>query len=63
MNYLFWKNLSSKAMMKTFDQSTFSNFPKDTKINKRGVSFSDAGDVLYFSINYRAPKKKERKQR
>lgn len=59
---LFWKNLSSKTMMKTFDQSTFSNFPEDAKINKRGVSFSDAGDVLYFSINYRAPKKKKEKK-
>ena len=59
---LHWRNLSSEVIMKTFDQSKFSNFPKDTKINKRGVSFSDSGDVLYFSINYRAPKKKKEKK-
>lgn len=54
-----WKNLSSKMSMKTFDQRTFSNFPKDTKINKSGISFSDTGDVVYFNIDYRAPKKKK----
>jgi len=66
---LFWKNLSSKMTMNTFDQSTFSSFPKDTKINKSGISFSDNGEVLYFNIDYRAPtekkddtKKKEVKQ-
>jgi len=56
---LLWKNVSSKMSMKTFDQSTFSNFPKDTKINKRGISFSDTGDVVYFNIDYRAPNKKK----
>ena len=59
---LFWKNLSTKTIMKTFDQSTFSNFPKDTKINKRGISFSDNGEVLYFNIDFRAPKKKKGKK-
>lgn len=58
---LLWKNLSSKMTMKTFDQNKFSNFPKDTKINKSGITFSDDGNVIYFNIDYRAVKKKKEK--
>jgi len=56
---LLWKNTASKPRLRTFDQNTFSNFPKNTKINNRGISFSDTGDVVYFNIDYRAPKEKK----
>ncbi|WP_347174944.1 alpha/beta hydrolase family protein [Polaribacter uvawellassae] len=58
---LYWKNLDSNFSFKIFDQSSFSNFPKDTKIINRNIRFSDDGNIVYFNTEYRKPndKKKE----
>jgi dipeptidyl aminopeptidase/acylaminoacyl peptidase len=60
---LLWKALSSsKITTKTFNHNIHSNFPESTKIKNSGVAFSDNGERIFFSTDYRANKapKKEK---
>lgn len=56
---LYWKDLNSTLSFKVFNQNSFSNFPKDTKINNKSVLFSDDGNIVYFNTEYRKPKEKK----
>ncbi len=54
---LLWQELNnSKIVTKTFNQNNYSSFPKNTKIKSRGVLFSDNGERVFFSTEYRALK-------
>ena len=57
---LYWKDVNSNSNLKTFTQSNFSSFPKDTKINNRSIQFSDDGNIVYFNTEYRKPNEKKK---
>ncbi|MCK0109769.1 prolyl oligopeptidase family serine peptidase [Flavobacteriaceae bacterium S0825] len=56
---LFWKGLNNPNVnnsAKVFNHGKHTNFPKNTKIKSRGVSFSDNGESIFFSTDFRASK-------
>ena len=56
---LYWKDLNSNSILKVFNQNSFSNFPKDTKIVNKIIWFSDDGNIVYFNTEFRKPNKKK----
>ena len=62
---LLWKGLNSpntNNSVKVFNPSKHTNFPKNTKIKSRGVSFSDNGESIFFSTDFRASKTSKEKK-
>jgi len=49
---LFWKGLSTNRELNVFEQSEQSNFPKNTKISKSGLSLSEDGNVVFFRTDF-----------
>ncbi len=47
---LLWKGLNTKkSSHHVFDPTKYSNFPKDTRLLSRGISFSEDGNIVFFN--------------
>ncbi|RLD76956.1 MAG: hypothetical protein DRJ07_15440, partial [Bacteroidetes bacterium] len=58
---LSWKSLNTKkSSHHVFDPTKYSNFPKDTRLLSRGISFSEDGnDVFFNTFNWEKEIKKD----